>query len=73
MKELVDLKREMIKSHLTLMKDIGVMSHAFSNEVTVVIMTTRQHAETMNQGSLQAIFDQLANCTLFINGNLQVP
>ena len=63
----------MIESCLVLMKDIGVMSRAFSNEVTVVITTTRQHAETMNQGSLQAIFDQLANRTPFINGNPQVP
>ena len=69
-KELVDLKRE---SCLMLTKDIGVMSCAFSNEVTVAITTMRQHTETMNQRSLQAIFDQLANRTLFINGNLQVP
>ena len=72
-KELVDLKREMIESHLTLTKDIGAMSRTFSNEVTITITTTRQHAETMNQGSLQAIFDQLANRTPFINGNTQVP
>ena len=72
-KELVDLKKEMIESRLTLTKDIGAMSHAFSNEVTVTITMTRQHAETMNQGSMQAIFNQLANRTPFINGNLQVP
>ena len=72
-KELVDLKKEMIESRLALTTDIGAMSRTFSNEVTVAITTTRQHAETMNQGSLQAIFDQLANCTPFINGNPQVP
>ena len=43
------------------------------NEVTITIMTTRQHAETMNQGLSQAIFDQLANHTPFTNGNTQVP
>ena len=72
-KELVNLKREMIESCLALMKDIGAMSRAFSNKVTIAITTTRQHAETMNQGSLQAIFNQLANRTPFINGNTQVP
>ena len=54
-RELVDLKREMIESHIALTKDIGAMSRTFSNEVTIAITTTRQHAETMNQGSLQAI------------------
>ena len=72
-RELVDLKKEMIESRIALTKDIGAMSRAFSNEVTIAITTTRQHAETMNQGSLQAIFDQLANRTPFINGNTQVP
>ena len=45
-KELVNLKKEMIELCFTLTKDIGAMSHAFSNEVTVAIMMTRQHAET---------------------------
>ena len=61
-KELVDLKKEMIESRLFKL-----------NEVTITITTTRQHMETMNQGLLQAIFDQLANHTPFTNGNMQIP
>jgi len=61
MKGVNALRTDIAKAQSDQLKNLEMFSQNISREITVAITATTTHTETVNQGSLQAIFDLMAN------------
>ena len=63
------LRSDIVKAQHDQLKNLKTFSQNILREITVAMMATTMHTDTMNQGLLQAIFDLMANCSNVPTGN----
>ena len=63
------LRSDIAKAQQDQLKNLETFSQNISREITVAMTATTTHTETVNQGSLQAIFDLMANRSNVPTGN----
>ena len=63
------LRSDIAKAQQDQLKNLEMFSQNISREITVAMMVTTTHTDTVNQGSLQAIFDLMANHSNVPTGN----
>ena len=63
------LRSNIAKAQHDQLKNLKMFSQNISREITVAMTVTTTHTDTVNQGSLQAIFDLMANRSNVPTGN----